>query len=733
MRRYSLAAWFWTLAIVGVAPSSTLAQCHWEIGRGQEAAGPLGSVSDTISWDFDGAGPEPTKLIAAGSFVVAGTRIVNNIAAWDGTSWTPLGHGFNGSVSALAIFNGQLIAAGGFTFSGTQPCNRIARWDGATWQPLGTGLDSNASILTLFNNRLYVAGSFVNAGGAPAAKIASWDGSVWRSLGAGPTGSSPNIYAMAVFENTLVVGGGFTGIGGIAASAIARYDGVSWTTLGSGITGGAFPRVHALAAYNSIVISSPSVLYVGGGFTTAGGVPSANVASYRTASGWSAVSTGLGGTVTRLLISVAPVGARVTLTAVSQAQAPWTGGVYQWVSNVGVWNAILAAATPLDVVGHLGSFGGAWTASTSRGGLSRWNGSSWVPFGNGINGGITRVVAFHGQLHAIGTFNYADQQPADGIARLDSNGWHPLPVLSGMSTMTDAVVHQNQIVVAGTMGAQTLVRRWTGSQWFTMGSAFFQAGTSPVLHVSGTDLYVGTGRFVYRWNGLAWQQLGGETGLGDNVNGVVRIDDTLYAGEYFSLRSLAPGATTWTATPMPVTGLYFTKWRNHLIAGGTGMNSHGVYERLGANWATILGADPPPSIQAISTLDADLLLAVNNTIARYDGNTFTPLGVYAGNLRAFTTLGTDLIAAGQISLIDGVASPMFARWTCRCPADLDDGSATGTPDGGVTIEDLLYYLGLFAGGNVAGDLDDGSGTGTPDGGVTIEDLLYFLGRFDAGC
>ncbi len=31
------------------------------------------------------------------------------------------------------------------------------------------------------------------------------------------------------------------------------------------------------------------------------------------------------------------------------------------------------------------------------------------------------------------------------------------------------------------------------------------------------------------------------------------------------------------------------------------------------------------------------------------------------------------------------------------------------------------------------DFDDGSNTGTPDGGVTIEDLLYFLVRFEAGC
>ncbi len=68
-----------------------------------------------------------------------------------------------------------------------------------------------------------------------------------------------------------------------------------------------------------------------------------------------------------------------------------------------------------------------------------------------------------------------------------------------------------------------------------------------------------------------------------------------------------------------------------------------------------------------------------------------------------------------------------------CPADVDDGSNTGTPDGGVTIDDLLYYLALFEAGDIDADVDDGSGTGTPDGGVTIDDLIYYLTRFEGGC
>lgn len=68
-----------------------------------------------------------------------------------------------------------------------------------------------------------------------------------------------------------------------------------------------------------------------------------------------------------------------------------------------------------------------------------------------------------------------------------------------------------------------------------------------------------------------------------------------------------------------------------------------------------------------------------------------------------------------------------------CVADMDDGSGTGNPDGGVTIEDLLYYLGIFSDGVLAADIDDGSSTGRRDGGVTIDDLLYFILRFEGGC
>jgi hypothetical protein len=83
--------------------------------------------------------------------------------------------------------------------------------------------------------------------------------------------------------------------------------------------------------------------------------------------------------------------------------------------------------------------------------------------------------------------------------------------------------------------------------------------------------------------------------------------------------------------------------------------------------------------------------------------------------------------AGDYAIIE-VSNP-------GCPADLDNGSGTGTPDGGVDINDLLYFLITFENGSVEADLDnDGDpAVGTPDGGVDINDLLFFLARFESGC
>ncbi|MGD9789869.1 MAG: GC-type dockerin domain-anchored protein [Phycisphaerales bacterium] len=91
----------------------------------------------------------------------------------------------------------------------------------------------------------------------------------------------------------------------------------------------------------------------------------------------------------------------------------------------------------------------------------------------------------------------------------------------------------------------------------------------------------------------------------------------------------------------------------------------------------------------------------------------------------------DLATLDEFDAVLRLASPCTT--TVVCVADMDDGSGSGTPDGAVTIDDLLYYITIFSQGLLWADVDNGTGTGTTDGAVTIDDLLYYLARFQVGC
>ncbi len=115
-----------------------------------------------------------------------------------------------------------------------------------------------------------------------------------------------------------------------------------------------------------------------------------------------------------------------------------------------------------------------------------------------------------------------------------------------------------------------------------------------------------------------------------------------------------------------------------------------------------------------------------------------PCPVVCGN---FNELGFEALPPGEyvwyvignMMFANGGSEERRLTILATCPADVDDGSGTGTPDGGVTVDDLVYFLSAYAEGNLDADLDDGTGTGTPDQGVTIDDLVYFITRFEGGC
>ncbi len=217
----------------------------------------------------DGNGP---ALYVGGLLSQAGGNPVNRIARWDGSTWSDVGEGvLGGPIYSMTVFDDgtgpALYVAGTFNQAGGIPANNIARWDGSSWSALGEGLGGQvwAHSMTTFDDgtgpALYVAGLFNQAGGIPANNIARWDGSSWSALGEGLNNGA---LALTTFDEgngpALYVGGTFTQAGGNPANGIARWDGSAWSTLRSGVLGSVFSMT-----------TLGDQLYVGGSFLVADG------------------------------------------------------------------------------------------------------------------------------------------------------------------------------------------------------------------------------------------------------------------------------------------------------------------------------------------------------------------------------------------------------------------------------------------------------------------------------
>ncbi len=127
---------------------------------------------------------------------------------------------------------------------------------------------------------------------------------------------------------------------------------------------------------------------------------------------------------------------------------------------------------------------------------------------------------------------------------------------------------------------------------------------------------------------------------------------------------------------------------------------------------------------------------INGTFSDFQDHTLalSNLGTTgSARIQLLSSFGEDANGELYITQTNGRVRKIVPQNPQPCFADLDDGSGTGRPDFGVTIEDLVYFLDGYYAGALRADLDDGSGTGTFDSGVTIEDLVFFLDHFSAGC
>ncbi len=131
----------------------------------------LGSGLSEVVWTMGIYGDD---LLVGGDFDSAGGVVANNIARWDLASggWDDLNGGLGGDflpgVNAIVTDENLLYIGGSFDSIAGVAADNVARFDGQSWSPLGSGVDNFVFAMTADGGKLYVAGAFESAGEKPS-------------------------------------------------------------------------------------------------------------------------------------------------------------------------------------------------------------------------------------------------------------------------------------------------------------------------------------------------------------------------------------------------------------------------------------------------------------------------------------------------------------------------------------------------------------------------------------
>ncbi len=143
---------------------------------------------DGHTWSSLGLYQTVYALAVSGTNIYAGGRIYE-VVKYDGYGyWDGVGPAFNNHVLALALVGTNLYAGGYFTNVGGATANNIAQWDGTTWSALGSGMGGSypyygcvTALAADGVGHLFVGGYFTWAGTNVCAHI------VQANVGRAPT------------------------------------------------------------------------------------------------------------------------------------------------------------------------------------------------------------------------------------------------------------------------------------------------------------------------------------------------------------------------------------------------------------------------------------------------------------------------------------------------------------------------------------------------------------------
>ena len=302
------------------------------------------------------------------------------------------------------------------------------------WSALGSGTDSNYAtsfaVAVDSTNNVYVGGYFTTAGGISANSIAKWNPntSTWSTL---TSGVNNYINSIAIDSNNNVYAGGrFTNAGGISANCIAKWNPntSTWSALGSGVSpSGGIDII-------SVAIDSNNNIYIGGSFTTAGGVSANHIAKWNpNTSTWSALGSGTNGTI--IAIAIDSFDNVYVGGSFSSAGGVAANYIAKWNPNTSIWSPlgigtnIFVNALAVDSLNNLyvgGSFTYAGGILVNK--IAKWNPntSTWSALGSGVNQlaseSVTSIaIDLSNNVYIGGIFQQVNDIVVNNIAKWNPN------------------------------------------------------------------------------------------------------------------------------------------------------------------------------------------------------------------------------------------------------------------------------------------------------------------------
>lgn len=539
------------------------------------------------------------RTYIAGSFSSVNGIPANNVAVLDSGVWKPLGAGIASFVTAMKFWNGNLYVGGEFEYAGKVHARNIARWDGQNWFPVGNPeiFSVRISLMEVFQNQLYVSGNFQQLNNDPNIRyLARWDGASWKSTGwnhpfspAGLTPRGDTLWAWGILTtsvspvrhstsflhgtqwdtlpyiknetdvNSLVFHKNRLLVTSYPNNFIYEWTANNWKLVeyyGSNINLKLVSYKEQLYGVADSFNPSTLIRKINGSQQVQAEIRLMNGKGYVQELNWKEIKNDLYFFGNFNFCNNLPCGSILKLSGGNWSHTDYVADAH--IYNYSEGYTLLKAPDSGDwYVG--GDFYIAGTAFSQN--IARYDGSEWHSMGLGLNGMVTSIAWYKGQIYAVGRFYDSGPQHLTGLARWDGTEWQ---------FCGDAAIFPRQLLVAGDKlylvgstneidGVYGGLFAYDGVQWTAPGNQS-QFSSIPIIsdivHFQGKIIVASEfePQEVWQFANGAWTQLYAYPGFQGQIVRLCVVNGALYAGARKPNQVLRWNGTIWVDMGYPYNG-----------------------------------------------------------------------------------------------------------------------------------------------------------------------------------